>query len=222
MHYKPTCFCIALLFAIFSPLAIAQSPIMGSDVDARNKQDAATQTSDKFSTALESQLSCKNTPEPAKAIGALQRAGIIERRTYINIDSMNYFHVRQPVTVWGFKVVSVFGFDFNPRIFERGPGTAPYITLGVVVPVSERNVKAKLSSLGLENIAVGRAAELELDSKRIKSSVLTEIYCEKRGQDKSAPFGAEMRLATAAFGATGAVGRFDLGVGCTALPAASN
>jgi hypothetical protein len=180
MLYKLTCCYIALFFAIFSPSLIAQSPLVSGDVDVRNKQEASPQTSDKFSTALESQLSCKNTPEPAKAVGALQRAGIIERRSYNNIDSMNYFRVRQPFTVWGFKVVSVFGFDFNPRIFERGPGTAPPITLGVVVPVSESSVKSKLLSLGLEHIHVQRAAELDLDSKRTKSSVLTEVYCEER------------------------------------------
>jgi hypothetical protein len=179
MRYKLTCCCIASFFAVFVPLSTAQNPA-SSDVDASHKQEASLQTSDKFSNALESQLACKNTPEPAKAIGALQRAGIIERRSYINIDSMNYFRVRQPLSIWGIKVVSVFGFAFNPRIFERGPGTAPYITLGVVVPVSERNVKAKLSSLGLENIAVGRAEELDFDSKRAKSTVLTEIACTER------------------------------------------
>lgn len=42
-------------------------------------------------------------------LGALQRAGIIERRSYFVIDSVNYFRVRHPLTVWGFKVESVFG-----------------------------------------------------------------------------------------------------------------
>ena len=178
MRYKLTCCCIALFFAVLVP-ATAQNPASG-DVDASHKQEASPQTSDKFSTALESQLACKNTPEPAKAIGALQRAGMIERRSYLNFDSVSYFHVRQPLNLWGFKVISVFGFDFFPRIFERGPGTAPPITLGVVVAVSERDVKAKLSSLGLENVAIARAAELEMDSKRAKTTVLTEISCTER------------------------------------------
>ncbi len=179
MHYKLTCCCIALFFAVFVPASTAQNPA-SSDVNASHKQEASPQTSDKFSTALESQLACKNTPEPAKAIGALQRAGIIERRSYLNLDSLNYFHTRQPLTVWGFKVVTVFGFDFNPRIFERGPGTAPPITLGVVVSASVTTVKSTLKRLGLENTNVQRAAELELDAKRAKSTVLTDIYCEER------------------------------------------
>jgi hypothetical protein len=181
MHFKLTCCCIASFFAILGPASIAQNPVI-SGVDARNKQEASAQTNDKFSTALESQLLCKQAPEPARAIGALQRAGIVERRSYINIDSMNYFRVRQPLTVWGLKVVSVLGFDFNPRIFERGPGTAPYITLGVVVPISEANVKAKLLSLGVsfEHIGVQRAEDLDFDSKRAKASVRTEISCTER------------------------------------------
>ena len=93
---------------------------------------------------------------------------------------MNYFRVRQPLTVWGFKVVSVFGFDLNPRIFERGPGTAPPITLGVVVSASEITVKSTLNGLGLQNANVQRAAELEPNAKRAKSTVLTDIYCEER------------------------------------------
>jgi hypothetical protein len=172
-------FCLALSFLIFNSSSTTQSRVVSSAVAIHNNQEAS-QSNDKFSTALESQLACKNTPEPARAIGALQRAGIIERRSYLNSDSVSYFHSRQPFSVWGFKVVSLFGFDFQPRIFERGPGTAPPITLGVVVPVSEGNVKAKLLSLGLENMAIGRAAELDLDSKHAKSTVLTEISCTAR------------------------------------------
>jgi hypothetical protein len=143
-------------------------------------QEARAQTNEKFSTALESQVSCKETPDPARAISALQKAGIIQRRSYLNVDSLNYFRVRRPLTVWGFKVVSVFGFAFNPRIFERGPGTAPPITLGVVVPVSEATVRARLLRLGFEHIGVQRAEELDIDLKNTKSSVLTEIHCTGR------------------------------------------
>jgi hypothetical protein len=179
MLYNLTCYAITLFFALLSSTSIAPNPVV-SDFKTRNKQEAYPQTSVKFSTALESQLECRNTPEPARAIGALQRTEIIERRSYLNIDSVSYFHTRQPMTVWGFKVVSVFGFDFNPRIFERGPGTAPPITLGVVVEVSERTVKDKLAKLGLENTSVTRAAELEMNSKRAKSTALTEISCTER------------------------------------------
>jgi len=180
VKYQFCGFCIALFLVISSPSSIGLSRVVSGNVDLVNNQEASAQTNNKFSTALESQLSCKEKPKPAKAIGALQRMGIIYRRPYFGVDSLNYFHVRQPLTVWGFKVVSVFGFDFNPRIFERGPGTAPPITLGVVVALSETAVKARLLSLDLQNIAVQRAAELELDSRRTKSTVMTEIACSER------------------------------------------
>src|SRR5687768_15906316 len=109
MLYKLTCCCIASFFAVFSSASTAQNQV-SSGIDISHKQESSPQTNDKFSTALESQLSCKNAPEPAKAIGALQRAGMLERRSYFVIDSVNYFRVRRPLTVWGFKVVSVFGF----------------------------------------------------------------------------------------------------------------
>jgi hypothetical protein len=175
MHYKFTCCCIALFVAIVGPTLMAQNP-----VDGGGNKEASTQTKDKFSVALESQLACGNKPEPAKAIGALQRTGIIERRSYFSLDSVNYFHARQPLTIWGFKVVSVFGFDFNTRIFERGPGTAPPITLGIVVPASVTTVRSTLKRLGLENVKVQRGAELEGDTRRTKPRVLTDIYCEER------------------------------------------
>jgi len=173
MHYKLACCTIALLVLV--PIMIAENPVR-----ARDNEQASTRANEKASAALESQLACKNTPEPAKAIGALQQTGMVERRSYLNVDSLNYFRARQPMTVWGFKVVSVFGFDFYPRIFERGPGTAPPITVGVVVSASVTTVKSTLKRLGLENTNVQRAAELELDAKRTKSISLTDIYCEKR------------------------------------------
>lgn len=175
MQWKLTCCCIALLVATFSSILAAQNQL-----DVRDAQEPSTQTTDRFSAALEVQLTCTNRPDPAKAIGALQRSGVIQRRSYFIIDSVNYFHARRPLTVWGFKVVSVFGFDFNPRIFERGPGTAPPITIGVVVSESVGTVKSTLKRLGVQNANVRRAAELDSDEKPAKSRILTDIYCEER------------------------------------------
>ena len=175
LYYKHVVACCSIALLVLVTTVIAQNPVRTG-----NNKQTSTQANEKSSAALESQLVCRNTPEPAKAVGALQQAGMIERRSYLNIDSLNYFRARQPLTVWGFKVVSVFGFDFNPRIFERGPGTAPPITLGVVVSAPVTNVKSTLKRLGLENTNVRLAAELELNTKRAKSTLLTDIYCEAR------------------------------------------
>jgi hypothetical protein len=119
MHYKLTCCCIALLVVV--PTLIARNPVRTSD-----NEQPSTQANEKFSAALESQLACRNAPEPAKALGALQQTGMAERRSYLNVDSLNYFRARQPLTVWGFKVVSVFGFDFNPNLRRWTRNCATY------------------------------------------------------------------------------------------------
>jgi hypothetical protein len=136
------------------------------------------QSPEKYSAAVESQISCAQFLDPAKAIVSLQRAGVVERRLYLNYDSLNYFRAKKPLAVWGLRVVSVFGFDHNARVFERGPGTAPPIELGVVVPYSVAAVKSKLSRLGLQDVKVQRAAELDIPQRRGRSRALTEIYCE--------------------------------------------
>ncbi len=80
MHYKLACCSIALLVLV--PTVIAQNPVRAGE----NGQ-ASPQATEKSSGALESQLACRNTPEPAKAIRALQQTGIVERRPYLNVDS---------------------------------------------------------------------------------------------------------------------------------------
>lgn len=140
---------------------------------------AVTFDNEKFSAALESQISCEETLEPAKAVGALRRAGIIEREPYLVGDSINYFKAKKPLTVWGLKVVSVYGFDHNPQIFERGPGTAPPITLGVIVPYSKAKVQSELSKLGLQNIKIEAVEDSIFAEELGKQKALTQIYCEK-------------------------------------------
>jgi hypothetical protein len=166
-------FWIALLVVgcITTPLALSGATVTSGTASISQKAEG-------YSAALESQITCAQFLDPAKAIGSLQRAGVIEQRLYLNYDSLNYFRVRKPLVVWGLRVVSVFGFDHNERIFERGPGTAPPVELGVVVPYPVARVKSKLSRLGLQNVKVQRAAELDIPPRRGRSRALTEIYCE--------------------------------------------
>jgi hypothetical protein len=161
-------------------LVVYAMPPPESSGAAATGNPSAPRDKGRFSAALESQISCGQGLDPAKAIAALQRAGMIQRRSYLNSDSLSYFRARRPLTVWGLKVVSVFGFAQNPRLFERGPGTAPPVTLGVVVPYPEAEVKSKLSSLGLRDVTVEPAAELDLIERRGRLPVLTEIYCAER------------------------------------------
>lgn len=148
-------------------------------VSPTTPEPSPTPLEEKYSVALESQISCRQSPEPAKAIRSLQSAGILEQRDYFNIDSYNYFKVKKSLTVFGFKVVAVFGFDHNPQIFRRGPGTAPPIALGIVVPNSVAEVKSKLLNLGIRNVEVETALEVIAPSGNSKSSILTQISCTK-------------------------------------------
>ncbi len=168
---------MTILAGFLLVLVALSIPPKSSSAVTINRNAQMAQEGEQFSVALESQISCGQNPDPIRAVRALQRAGILNRRSYHIYDSLSYFKTTKPLTVWGLRVVSVFGFDQDSRIFERGPGTAPSVTLGVVVPYSEARVRSVLSNLGLQNITVQRAVEIDLAPKRGRRPVLTEIYC---------------------------------------------
>ena len=143
-----------------------------ANVTAQRNADPSNQN---FADALEAQISCRQKPQPSKAIRALQRAGFLARRPYNSVDSVNYFRIKKPLNVWGFNVYSVLGFDNNPKLFERGPGTSPGILLGIVVPYPVEEVKAKLKDLDPQKITIEAATD-EIGIGR-KSHIRTEIFC---------------------------------------------
>jgi hypothetical protein len=129
----------------------------------------------KFAAALEDQIRCTKKPEPSRAIGAMQRAGIIRQNHYINVDSISYFRVRKPLTVFGLKVVSVMGFDVG-RPFGRGPGTSPGLTIGVVVPVSVERAKQAVGKQASSKTSIDPAEDV-LENNIQKNR--TEISCSE-------------------------------------------
>lgn len=143
-----------------------------------NAQDQSKRpdANSKYSAALEDQISCKQEPNPAKAIRALQQVAVIEKAHYLNSDSISYFRAKQPITIWGLRISSVFGYAPDARIFQRGPGTASPITIGVLVPYPVATVKAKLKELGLSNMSIQKA-EFDENGRAIKSNKFTEISC---------------------------------------------
>ena len=143
--------------------------------NAQNQSNRSDANS-RYSAALEDQIGCKQEPNPAKAIRALQQATIIEKTHYLNFDSISYFKAKQPITAWGLRISSVFGFAPDARVFQRGPGTAPPITIGILVPYSVVTVKAKLKELGLSNMHIQKA-EFDANGRAIKSNKFTEISC---------------------------------------------
>ncbi len=147
--------------------------VLTANVPAQRKTDPSDK---KFAAALEAQISCRQKLQPSKAIRALQNAGILPRHPYNSVDSVNYFRIKKPLSVWGLKVFSVLGFDNNPKIFERGPGTSPGILLGVVVPYPVDEVKSKLKDLDRQKITIQEATD-EIGISRTPH-IRTEIFCE--------------------------------------------
>ena len=129
----------------------------------------------KFADALEAQVSCGRELEPVKAIRALQKAGIISKSQYIVVDSINYFKVKRPLTVFGFKVQSVLGFDEAPKIFARGPGTSPGILLGIIIPLSVVEVKSKLKD-SAQKLTIEEAQDDDFANQN-KSRLRTQVIC---------------------------------------------
>jgi hypothetical protein len=129
----------------------------------------------KFAASLEAQVSCSEKLAPIKAVRALQKAGIISKSAYIVVDSVSYFKVRRPLNVLGYKIEAVSGFDYEPRVFERGPGTSPGRRLGIVVPASVEDVKSKLKALSSRKVMFEEAEDFESEPRQRRAR--TEITC---------------------------------------------
>jgi hypothetical protein len=129
-----------------------------------------------FADALEAQISCAQKPDPTKAIRSLNKAGIISRTPYNVVDSVSYFRVTKRLTVLGFEVYSVLGFDYNQKIFARGRGTSPGTMLGIVVPYQVEEVKSKLKNLDSQKSIIIDESKDEIGLKA-RAHVRTEIYC---------------------------------------------
>lgn len=93
--------------------------------------------------ALEDQLACLKSPKPALAIRAMIRNGLIAR-TNFGADGSPVFRPTSDLQVFGAKVLFVTGWEMEgDRVrepFWRGPGTAPPLSLSVVVDALPANM----------------------------------------------------------------------------------
>ena len=114
---------------------------------------------DPVSLALMDQLKCKSNPEPGKALKALLARGYIGPKPKLAVDGMSIFDVVKPVTVFGYKVLEVTGWEANgdKAFFWRGPGTAPPLNIQVVVDGDPKIVKSEVEKLVGKGVSVERA-----------------------------------------------------------------
>jgi hypothetical protein len=130
-------------------------------------------TTDVFGAALQDQLACAERPEPGKALRALRGKGVIAAKPVASIDGMNVFPVLQPISVFGFRVLQVTGWEESGdrSLFWRGPGTAPPLHIAAVVVGEPSSVKRAVEKLTGKRASVTKATYTQY------ASAATEITC---------------------------------------------
>lgn len=125
------------------------------------------------SQALQDQLACESDPEPGKALKALRMRGYIGQKPKLSIDGMNIYGVIKPLTVFGFRVLEVTGWEPNgdSSLFWRGPGTAPPLNIQAVVDGVPSVVKAEVQKRAGKAPSVNKATYSDYPKQA------TEITC---------------------------------------------
>lgn len=122
---------------------------------------------------LQDQLSCDRKPEPAKTLRALRAKGIIGSTPVESVDGMHIFAVKKPISVFGFNVLHVTGWEDidDNTLFWRGPGagTSPNITAFVEGDV--RTVQREVEKNAGKKPRVGQA------TYTTNRKVASEITC---------------------------------------------
>ena len=126
------------------------------------------------------QLACDSNPKAGQLLIKLHDQKKISG-PYVVMDSVSYFTLREPIRLWSFEPLAVFGFEQGyPEFFTRSPGTSPPEMIGIIVADSVPAAEAKLKELGLENLRV-QEHPFDLNGEvNEASSKLTEVMCWER------------------------------------------
>ena len=103
--------------------------------------------------ALEDQISCRQSPQPAKAIRGMLQNHMI-RDTGDGADGSNFYKPIHSLKVFGMSVKRVTGWQPDSNgdplpPFWRGPGTAPPTFIAVTVDTPLEEARRELQSRGL-------------------------------------------------------------------------
>ena len=121
---------------------------------------------------LEQSLLCQRDPNPVAALAALKKGGLIESAPREVSDGAPVHRANAPLTVFGFPVTEVSGFDpKSVKPENRFPGTLSPLFLSVVVSGELATVKAEL-----ERRSSGKAV-VSKGSADTKQRPTTEIAC---------------------------------------------
>lgn len=106
---------------------------------------------------LEDGLKCNRNPEPGVVFSVLAATGFINAdKPKLVTDGMPVYGINKPLSVFGFRVIEVTGFD--PALSKyKGPGTAPPLNLAVVVEADMAAVKAEFERRGGKADSVNKA-----------------------------------------------------------------
>ena len=156
-------------------LAPAASGVLGKNltrpVPAQNETPKAAV--EQVSQSVQDQLTCAVDPEPGKALRALRARGYIGQKPKLSVDGMNIYAVVKPLSVFGFRVLYITGWEQNgdPSLFWRGPGTAPPLNIAAVVDGAPAAVKAEVQRQAGKAPSVGKAAYFD------ETKITSEITC---------------------------------------------
>ncbi|MEK6245435.1 MAG: hypothetical protein AABM33_13155 [Pseudomonadota bacterium] len=131
---------------------------------------------DAISQSLQEQLSCGGRPEPGKALRALRARAVIGKTPVMTIDGMHIFAVIKPLSVFGFKVLQVTGWEesSDKSLFSRGPGTAPPLNIQAIVEGDPQTVKREVEK------KAGKAPLVSKESYTPHPKPTTSITCNER------------------------------------------
>lgn len=123
--------------------------------------------------AIQNMLACTSNPEPGNALGALRNTGYIGEKPKRVIDGMNVYAVLKFVSVFGYRVLYITGWedDGDPTLFGRGPGTAPPLNFTAYVEGDPAIVKAEVKR------RMGDGPAVEDGSFVDDTKTISEISC---------------------------------------------
>jgi hypothetical protein len=129
-----TRFCFAV-GALALPLILAAAPA--------GARESAT-------ALLEKAIACTAAVKPETVLRALQREKLIGATPANNLDGIPTFVVIKPLRIEGLAVKFVEGWDYEGKLFSRGPGTSPGVFVAITVAGDRKTVDERFPEVRID------------------------------------------------------------------------